>query len=104
VYVFAGIRSPRDRQNLLDGAGVGDLQLRDLRRTAATNLAKLGISRFIVKRVLNHKDAEVTAIYDVYRYLPEVRAALDKWAATLSAIVAAPTSSSQSKRRRTRAA
>jgi hypothetical protein len=87
VYVFGGIRSARDRHNVFAGAGVGAFQLRDFRRTAATNLVKLGTSRFTLKRVLNHVDRDVTAVYDVYGYEPEKRAALDAWAARLQQLV-----------------
>jgi integrase len=48
----------------------------DLRRTAATRLASLGVPREIVRRILNHRDASVTAIYDRHRYDREVREAL----------------------------
>jgi integrase len=85
-YVFAGIRSARWRKNLGAGAGVADLQWRDLRRTAATNLAAI-VGRFTLARVLNHSDRSVTAVYDAYGYLPEKRAALDAWAARLQTIV-----------------
>ena len=58
--------------------------IHDLRRTATTTLGKLGVSRFIQKRVLNHADSDVTGIYDRYEYLPEKREALDKWAGYLA--------------------
>lgn len=48
----------------------------DFRRTAATLMAQNGISRFIVKQVLGHVDASVTAVYDRYRYDPEKREAI----------------------------
>ncbi|MDX1998975.1 MAG: tyrosine-type recombinase/integrase [Thermoanaerobaculia bacterium] len=49
---------------------------RDLRRTAATLMSRNGVPRFIVRRVLNHADREVTAVYDLYEYDGEVRKAL----------------------------
>ena len=60
----------------------------DLRRTAATRLAGLGVSREMVRRVLNHADASVTAVYDHYRYDREVQAALELLEAALLRIVA----------------
>lgn len=54
--------------------------IHDLRRTAATTMGKLGVSRFIQKRVLNHADNDVTGVYDRYEYLVEKRRALDVWA------------------------
>ena len=50
--------------------------IHDLRRTATTMMAKLGVPRFIQKRVLNHADK---GIYDIYEYLDEKRRALDAW-------------------------
>lgn len=64
----------------------------DLRRTAATRMGGLGISRFVVGRVLNHTTetgggAAVTGGYDLHDYLAEKRRALEAWADTLTAIV-----------------
>jgi integrase len=61
--------------------------LHDLRRSAATNMGKLGVDRFIVARILNHADSEVTAIYDRHRYDREKRDAMDRWAARLLSII-----------------
>jgi integrase len=55
--------------------------LHDLRRSAATGMARLGVSRFVVARVLAHTDREITGTYDRYEYASEKRAALEKWAA-----------------------
>jgi integrase len=59
----------------------------DLRRTAASNMAALGISRFMIGKVLNHIDQSVTGIYDRYAYDDEKRHALEAWAARLEEIV-----------------
>ena len=50
----------------------------DLRRTAATHMARLGKSRLVVSKVLGHKkeDESVTAIYDRYTYDTEKVGAL----------------------------
>ena len=50
----------------------------DLRRTAATHIAKLGYSP-IVGKILNHTDQSVTAIYDRYSYDKEKQTALTAW-------------------------
>jgi integrase len=62
-------------------------RLHDLRRTAATYMAKLGVERVVIGKVLNHAEREVTAIYDRHRYDSEKRRALDLWAEALAAIV-----------------
>jgi integrase len=86
AYVFAGIRGKRQRRGVLtaDKFPIPDFLPRDLRRTATTNLASLGVDRFTVQRILNHSDPDVTADYDLYAYGPEKRAALDKWAGRLA--------------------
>lgn len=65
----------------------------DLRRTAASYMGEAGVDRFHIAHVLNHRSvthSTVTAIYDRYRYDKEKRAALETWAAVLSAIVRGP--------------
>ena len=59
----------------------------DLRRTVATRMRELGISRGDVKMVLNHVETDVTARYDRYDGLAEKRRALDLWAKRLKQIV-----------------
>lgn len=66
----------------------------DLRRTVATRIAEqLGVGgEQLIKRVLGHSDGSVTAIYNRYGYVKEMRAVLEKWAAELTAgLVTAPT-------------
>jgi integrase len=59
---------------------------RDLRRTVATRLAEtLGDEGDkLVKRVLGHSDGSVTAIYNRYGYVREMRRALEQWAKDLT--------------------
>lgn len=60
----------------------------DLRRTVATRLAEtLGVGgEQMIKRVLGHSDGSVTAIYNRYGYVKEMRAVLNQWAAELTAV------------------
>jgi integrase len=60
----------------------------DLRRTAASHMASLGISRFTIGRVLNHVEKSVTATYDRHSYDAEKRAALEAWAQRMGEIIA----------------
>ena len=62
-----------------DQAAVKGWTIHDLRRTAATGMGRLGVSRFILGRVLNHADRSVTGIYDRHEYLAEKRRALKTW-------------------------
>ena len=51
----------------------------DLRRTVGTHLAMLRVAPFIRKKILGHKDPDVTEdVYTIYDYLPEKREALLK--------------------------
>lgn len=59
----------------------------DLRRTAATNMAELGVPLHTISRVLNHAEGGVTKIYARHSYLNEKREALDLWADTVADIV-----------------
>jgi integrase len=59
----------------------------DLRRTVATRMRELGISRGDVKMVLNHVESDVTARYDKYDGLTEKRRALQIWGNRLEQIV-----------------
>jgi len=58
----------------------------DLRRTAATGLAKLGCPRVVQDRILNHVDGSVSAIYDRHRYDEEAREWLQRWADKLDSL------------------
>ena len=58
----------------------------DLRRTVATRLGEsLGVGgEQLIKRVLGHSDGSVTAIYNRYGYVKEMRTCLEKWADELT--------------------
>jgi len=58
----------------------------DMRRTARTHLAKLGVDRFVAERSLNHKLGNVEGIYDRHDYFAERHAALGAWAAVLAQV------------------
>lgn len=69
-------------------AGVTGWRLHDLRRTCASNLARAGVSRVVVEKVLGHAPSGVTGRhYDRHEYLMEKRRALDAWAKALGLIV-----------------
>lgn len=74
-----------------DLSGVDDFRIHDLRRTAASNMARMGTDRTVLGKVLNHKglsgDSAITAIYDRYKYLDEKREALAVWEIVLEYIV-----------------
>ena len=52
----------------------------DLRRTAATTMARLGIPQEVTEKVLNHSGGKIggiAAVYNRYDYLDARKAALD---------------------------
>ena len=76
----------------LDAAcGVKEWTLHDLRRTAATGMADLGVQPHVIEAVLNHVSghkAGVAGIYNRSTYANEKRAALDLWAGHVRVIIA----------------
>jgi len=58
---------------------VVDLTAHDLRRTAATHMASMGVSRLTISKILNHVERGVTAIYDRASYDAEKKRALLRW-------------------------
>ena len=66
-------------------------RLHDLRRTAATRMADLGVPPHVIEAVLNHisgHKAGVAGIYNRASYAAEKRQALDTLAAHVEAIIA----------------
>jgi integrase len=59
----------------------------DLRRTARTRLAELGVSDIVAERVLGHKLQGVLGIYNRHSYDVEKRQALGLWERRLSEIL-----------------
>jgi integrase len=74
-------------ERLRERSKVADLRLHDLRRTAASLMTGMGISRLTVKKILNHAERDVTAVYGRHSYDPEKRTALDARGRRLDAIV-----------------
>jgi integrase len=81
------------RANVAGRFSVADWSAHDLRRTALTGMARLGVAPIVLGHVANHRSttrAGVTlAVYAQYAYDKEKRAALDLWAERLTAIVGA---------------
>jgi integrase len=71
--------------------GIAHFTAHDLRRTAVSKMAELGVSPIVLASVINHRSvtkAGVTmGVYQQYEYGKEKREALELWADRLSAIV-----------------
>jgi integrase len=66
-------------------------RLHDLRRTAATMMAEMGVAPWIVEAVLNHVSghkAGVAGIYNRAKYIEDMREALELWANKVDEITA----------------
>lgn len=71
------------KRRLDDEMKIPPWRVHDLRRTAASGMAGLGIPPHVVEACLNHisgAKAGVAGVYNRYAYEPEKRAALARWA------------------------
>lgn len=93
-YVFPSpigdthINNPQKALQRIQKATGIDFVGHDFRRTAASLMTSMGIPRLTVKKILNHVEPEITAVYDRYSYDTEKREALEAWAIRLIALVA----------------
>jgi integrase len=89
--VFPNLQWALVKSRLDARASIAHWTLHDLRRTAATGMAELGVQPHIIEAVLNHVSghkAGVAGIYNRARYEGEMRSALQRWADHLDKITA----------------
>lgn len=71
--------------------GIAHFRTHDLRRTAATHMAELGINPHTISLVLNHVSASrnsiTSKVYVQYSYDREKREALERWGEALTKFV-----------------
>jgi len=70
---------------------IADWSFHDLRRTAATGFARLGVPLQTAEAILNHVSgsrAGVAGVYNRHDYAREAREAMDRWAAHLAGLTA----------------
>jgi integrase len=75
----------------LAGGAIPPWTLHDLRRSAATGMARIGILPHVVEAVLNHIDGSksgIAGIYNLWTYEAEKRDALERWAAHILRLAA----------------
>jgi len=93
--IFEPVSFSRAKE-LLDaevGTSLPAWTLHDLRRTAASGMAGLGIAPHVIEACLNHQSdviRGVAAVYNRCRYEPEKREALSAWAAHVANLIPAP--------------
>ena len=94
VFTTTG-RSPvsgwsKMKRRLDEAMKIPPWRLHDLRRTAATGMAEIGIAPHIVEAALNHVSgakAGVAGTYNRAAYSEEKRAALERWASQVQGLV-----------------
>ncbi|HKL47300.1 MAG TPA: site-specific integrase [Candidatus Izemoplasmatales bacterium] len=95
-YVFESPRKKGAPLNSLNSTdkmikkhtSVSDFRIHDLRRTFATRTEESGIDYSIIKKVLNHKDGDVTSRhYTWYDFMDRKLDAMNRWAWRLQSIV-----------------
>ena len=70
------------KSHLDELSGVRDWVLHDLRRTAVSGMASIGIAPHVADKVLNHQSgmiSGVAAVYQRHEFLVERKAAMDIW-------------------------
>jgi integrase len=73
----------------VEGVPVAPWTLHDLRRTAASGMARLGVPLHVIELILNHQPREISgvaAIYNRHGFDREKREALEAWANHVAAI------------------
>jgi integrase len=78
------------KQRLDQAMKIPPWRLHDLRRTAVTGMAELGIRPDIIERAVNHVSGTrggIAGVYNRSELLPERRAALERWALHVKGIV-----------------
>lgn len=98
-FVFPSARTPKDKpvsglskaKRRIDAvAQVYEWRFHDLRRTAASGMARHGTAPHVVEKILNHVSGTfggVAGVYNRFGYDDEKRHALDAWAAHIDQIV-----------------
>ena len=63
--------------------------LHDARRTFRSNLGRVGVPPYIAERLVNHVNArsDMELVYDRYTYMPEMRAAVQRFDDWFSALI-----------------
>ena len=101
-YVFAGRSEGHFKgfpaaKRLLDivvreKAAIAPWRFHDLRRTARSLMARIGVQTELAERILGHVQPSIVETYNRHDYLEEKRAALAKLARTIELILLPPES------------
>ena len=75
--------------HLNGGKAIDAWTLHDLRRSAASGLARLGVELHVIERMLNHVSGSfggIVSVYQKHKFENEMRTALDKWGAHIESL------------------
>ena len=70
--------------------GVTDWTLHDLRRTAVSGMARLGVAPHVADKILNHQSGTISgvaAVYQRHEFLHERREALNAWGTFVASLL-----------------
>jgi integrase len=73
------------------GAPLAPWTLHDLRRSFVTGAARLRVDLAVIERAVNHTSgtfAGIVGVYQTHKFEPEVRAAMERWAAHVAGLAA----------------
>jgi integrase len=88
---YGAVKSKLDQRiAALNGGPLAPWTLHDLRRTFRTALSTLRIAPHIAELCLAHAQPGLARTYDLHRFEPEKRHAIEAWAAHLMRIVEPP--------------
>jgi integrase len=76
----------KDMRDICQRLGIERATPHDLRRTFASTVTRLGFTREAMRRVLNHADRSVNAVYDRYQYEVENKRIMESVAQHIVAI------------------
>ncbi len=90
VSGFGRVKVRTDQMLVDQDTVIENWRVHDLRRTARTGMARLGVPEIVSERVLNHLPQGLGKIYNVHEYLDEKRDALARWAQEVQNITEPP--------------
>jgi integrase len=85
--VFGPVHFSRAKALLDRRAGIAGWQIHDLRRTARTGMAAVGVDQIAAEQVLAHIQSGIRGVYDRHDYFSAKLQALETWERRLRGII-----------------
>lgn len=80
----------KSKRQLDELSGVTDWRLHDIRRTATSGMARMGIAPHVADKVLNHQSGTISgvaAVYQRHEFMDERKSALIAWGRYVDAVI-----------------